>query len=187
MARRHRCFYMEPSIITIPLEHWHHLSHVFFPICFPYLVDPRRPHLDGWSERLRLQATTEELDFSETPVVPSGSVAAIIARTVPGEDWIEVIDDIYCLFIYISILNEYIYIYIYVILAFCFFYGNYLSFIGLDCCKCSLFMCIYIYIACIFVYFSVFGNPPIIPKPQFGGEYHIYIYIWCYYCFPTMR
>ena len=59
---------------------------------------PRRPHLtDGWSERLRLQATTEELDFSETPVVPSGSVAAIIARTVPGEDWIEVIDDIYCI------------------------------------------------------------------------------------------
>lgn len=28
------------------------------------------------------KATTEELDFSETPVVPSGSVAAIIARTV---------------------------------------------------------------------------------------------------------
>ena len=45
-------------------------------------------------------------------MVPSGSVAAIIARTVPGEDWIEVIDDIYCLFIYISILNEYIYIYL---------------------------------------------------------------------------
>ena len=58
-------------------------------------------------------------------MVPSGSVAAIIARTVPGEDWIEVIDDIYCIYIYvyikcihIYILNEYIYIY--VILAYWF-------------------------------------------------------------------
>ena len=36
---------------------------------------------DGFSSK-PLQDSTAELDFSQTPVVPSGSVAAIIARTV---------------------------------------------------------------------------------------------------------
>ena len=102
---------------------------------------------------------------------------------------------IYTVYIYVCdiyLLCIYIYIYVCVILAYCFFffYGNYLSFIGLDWCKCSLFMYIYIYcIVCIFVYFSVFGNPPIVPKPQIGrslggGTIYIYIFIGAIIVFP---
>ena len=73
-------------------------------------------------------------------------------------------------------MNIYIYIFMWSWLIG--FYGNYLSFIGLDCCKCSLFMYTHIYIISI-------GAIIVFPRWDrciLAIHHIIYIYIYIYVC-----